>query len=62
MWFSTIKMLLLGYFPEVKCYPDIKEIIKKKQQSFILWGVRFIELKHPKILIIIAKRLKNEEY
>ncbi|WP_300629401.1 glycosyltransferase [uncultured Thomasclavelia sp.] len=60
--FPQEKCYCWGYFPEVKCYPDIKKIINKKKKSSILWVARFIEWKHPEIPMIIAKKLKDEGY
>ena len=51
-----------GYFPKVKEYKDINEVINKKQSKSILWVARFIECKHPEIVIEIACRLKKEKY
>ena len=51
-----------GYFPPVKRYDDIKEIIKLKHPDSILWTARFIKLKHPETPIYVAKRLKEEGY
>ncbi|MFR3043199.1 MAG: glycosyltransferase family 4 protein [Thomasclavelia spiroformis] len=60
--FPQEKCYCWGYFPEIKRYPDIKQILKLKEPNSILWVARFIELKHPEIPIIIAKRLKDEGY
>lgn len=50
-----------GYFPRVIKYPNgIEEIIKKKQESSILWAGRHIELKHPELAIYVAKRLRDD--
>lgn len=51
-----------GYFPEVKSYSDIDHLIEKKQPLSILWVARLIELKHPELPILVAKRLKDENY
>ena len=49
-----------GYFPEVKRYDDIDRLIESKQPASILWVARLIELKHPELPILVAKRLKDE--
>lgn len=49
-----------GYFPAVKRYERIKAIVEKKERNSILWVGRFIEYKHPEIVVEIAKKLKNE--
>lgn len=51
-----------GYFPEIKKYDDITELIEKKKKFSILWVGRFLPLKHPEYALEVAKRLKNEGY
>ena len=51
-----------GYFPEVKKYDNIDELIEKKDPVSILWVGRLINCKKPEVPIIIAKRLKDEGY
>lgn len=60
--FPQEKCYCWGYFPKIKQYPDIKKVLNLKCTSSILWVARFIELKHPEIPIIIAKKLKDEGY
>lgn len=49
-----------GYFPPLKKYKNIDDILTKKQKSSILWVGRFLDWKHPEIPIIVAKRLKED--
>lgn len=49
-----------AYFPEVREYADINNVINNKISHTILWVARFIEVKHPEAVIELAKRLKNE--
>ncbi len=51
-----------GYFPEVKEYENIDTIMENKKKNSILWVARLIELKHPEMVIELAKRLKEEKY
>lgn len=51
-----------GYFPAVKKYVNIDNLIAKKTPVSILWTARFIEWKHPELPIKIAKRLKESGY
>jgi len=51
-----------GYFPELKKYDDVNELILNKQPSSILWVARLIDWKHPEVAIDIAKKLKAEGY
>lgn len=51
-----------GYFPEVKKYENIGEVIKAKKKASILWVARLIEWKHPEDSIKVAKRLKQAGY
>ena len=50
-----------GYFPEVKKFYDIKEIIKTKKENTILWVARFIDVKHPEQVIKLAEELKKNK-
>ncbi|MPM40999.1 Glycosyltransferase Gtf1 [bioreactor metagenome] len=52
-----------GYFPEVKEYP-IDVLMHKKNNDIpkILWVGRFIALKHPELMISLAKRLKENGF
>ncbi len=52
-----------GYFPEVKSY-DISDLFAKKSKEVpvILWCARFIELKHPEVVVAAAQKLKEEGY
>ncbi len=51
-----------GYFPEVKRYESINEVIDKKDKNSIIWVARFLSLKHPEKAIKLAQRLKAEGY
>lgn len=51
-----------GYFPEIKKYDDIEELINNKKNNSIIWVGRLIEWKHPVHALIVAKRLKEEGY
>jgi len=51
-----------GYFPEVKQYPDVAELLGKKDPKKILWCGRFIHWKHPDHAIRVAKMLKDGGY
>ena len=59
-----------GYFPEIRVYDDIEDIISKKeyynvggrQTVSILWVGRLVALKHPEAAIIVAEKLRNKGY
>ena len=51
-----------GYFPQVKQYEDIRELLQKKVPGSILWVARLIDWKHPEACLEVAKRLKKEGY
>jgi len=51
-----------GYFPKLKNYENIENVLYSKRSNTILWVSRLIKLKHPEVPLIIAKRLKIEGY
>lgn len=51
-----------GYFPEVKRYDDIDQLLASKKRASILWVGRLIEWKHPDAAIEIARQLKEEGF
>ena len=51
-----------GYFPEVKRYDDVSDLVAKKQKNSILWAGRFLSLKHPEAPVEVAKRLAADGY
>lgn len=53
-----------GYFPETKQY-DIEELIKSKECNktiTLLWTARFIDWKHPELVVELANELKRKNY
>ena len=51
-----------GYFPEVKKYNNINELISKKRPNSILWVGRLLDWKHPELAVSVAKQLKEKGY
>lgn len=51
-----------GYFPEVKRYEDVDQLIADKEPASILWAGRFLEWKYPDHVIRLAQRLKEAGY
>lgn len=51
-----------GYFPEVKNYKSIQQLIQDKKKVSILWVGRFLDWKHPDDAIAVAARLKASGY
>lgn len=59
-----------GYFPEVRRYENIDEILERKEKNLglkhldvsILWVARLIGWKHPESLIYVANRLREDRY
>lgn len=58
------KMYKWGYFLENNIY-DIDKLIEKKEQSEkiqIVWVARFINWKHPEVVVKLARNLKKQDY
>ena len=51
-----------GYFPETKEYTNFDEIMASKSELEILWCGRFLDWKHPEMVLQAAQRLKAEGY
>ena len=49
-----------GYFPELKVYNNIQNIIKAKKKNSILWAARFLDWKHPEFVVELALYLKRK--
>lgn len=60
--FPTEKCFKWGYFPEMKKYENIEQMISNKNPNSIIWVARFIDWKHPEIAVKIARRLKSDGY
>lgn len=58
--FYTGKMYKWGYFPELFLYKE-QELLDKKRNEVIeiVWAARFIDWKHPEIVIWLAEKLKQ---
>lgn len=56
------KALKWGYFPKVIEYGDVRDLISKKESGSILWVARFLDLKHPEIVVSVAEKLKRDGY
>jgi glycosyltransferase involved in cell wall biosynthesis len=51
-----------GYFPEVKTYDNLETLINLKEKYSILWAGRFLDWKHPKSSLEVAKYLHDKGY
>ena len=49
-----------GYFPPVKRYDSIEDVIAGKRPNSLLWAGRFLDWKHPEAAVALAARLKKE--
>lgn len=53
-----------GYFPETKKY-NIQELMNKKEKNDpikLVWVARFIDWKHPELVVELANKLKEDNY
>lgn len=53
------KMLKYGYFPEMNEYDDVHELRRNNEKIEILWAARFLDWKHPEVMIELARELKR---
>ena len=51
-----------GYFPPVKTYDSVDEVLQSKKKNTILWAGRFLGWKHPEAPLSVAKKLRDEGY
>lgn len=51
-----------GYFPEMRRYDSINDVMRQKDKKMLLWCGRFLDLKHPDDAIEIAERLRDAGY
>lgn len=54
------KMLKYGYFPELREYADVHELRRNNSKLEIMWAGRFIDWKHPEIMVSLAKAIANK--
>ena len=59
---ANIKTYKWGYFPEVKTFNDVDNLIKEKKKNSLLWVGRFVKLKHIEDAIYVAEKLKSQGY
>lgn len=52
------KMFRWGYFPECKEY-DVDKLMVGKDRTEILWAARFIDWKHPELVVALAEELSK---
>ena len=51
-----------GYYPPLKEYENVDEMISNKKINTLLWVGRFIEWKHPEVPVMLAEILKSHGY
>lgn len=51
-----------GYFPEMRRYDSINDVMRQKDKKMLLWCGRFLDWKHPDDAIEIAERLRDAGY
>ncbi len=60
--YEVEKCFKWGYFPEVKYYKNIDNLLIEKESASILWVGRFLGWKHPEAAIYVADYLKKQGY
>lgn len=53
------KKFKFGYFPAVYEYADVHEKRRDNDKLNILWAARFIDWKHPEVMVFLARELKK---
>lgn len=53
------KKFKFGYFPAVYEYTDVHEKRRDNDKLNILWAARFIDWKHPEVMVFLARELKK---
>lgn len=48
-----------GYFPALKTYNNVDDLLGRKKRKSILWVARFIDWKHPEMIIKLALNLRE---
>ncbi len=51
-----------GYFPQIRTYEDLDEMIAQKKKNSILWCGRQLSFKHPEHALMIAQLLRRKGY
>lgn len=59
---SDIRTIKWGYFPAIKRFESLDELIASKKKNTIVWVGRFIQCKHPDVPVRLAQKLKNDGY
>lgn len=57
--FPTNKCIKWGYFPELYTYDNADKLVRNKEKNTFLWCGRFLDWKHPEIVLKLAKKLSN---
>lgn len=52
------KMLKFGYFPQHIVYENLNELRNNNEKIEILWAARFIDWKHPEMMVQLANDIK----
>jgi len=55
----TGKLLKYGYFPKTEHYDDVHELRRNNEKTEILWAARFIDWKHPEMVVNLGRRIKE---
>lgn len=56
------RMYKWGYFPKTSKFDNLDDLLARKNRRSIVWAARFIDWKHPEVVVSLADRLKMDGY
>lgn len=62
VWAYPNKCFKWGYFTKIEKFDIKKNILDKRGKNRIMWCARFLNWKHPELVVNLAERLKQDNY